>query len=275
MKMTKQDVINNGWMTDVAIASDDEITLDNELFKAHITHPSVYDLLYSKLDFTSESIVLNSDYVADTVISLEGTHTLDLNGHTIKNDTEIYDQDKKIWSLLSVGKGSDVTIKGDGSFIAKENDCYAIDVRGGKLTIKGGEFNGNISAVYVYEGEAVIEGGIFKIQQKSNVGPQNGCAYILNCLDSNYKNKTAKINVYGGEFHGFDPAANPEGKGTTYVAEGYESVEITPNIWRVQPKAEEVLTEEPVVDECPLYEETPVVDGPEVINEVDPVEPEA
>jgi hypothetical protein len=269
MKMTKQDVVNNGWLTDVAIASDNKITLDNELFKAHITHPSVYDLLYSKPDFTSETIVLNSDYVTDTVISLEGTHTLDLNGHTIKNDTEIYDKDKKIWSLLSVGKGSDVTIEGNGGFIAKENDCYAIDVKGGKLTIKGGEFNGNISAVYVYEGEAVIEGGVFRIQQLSNVGPQNGCAYILNCLDSNYKNGTAKITVYGGEFHGFDPTANPEGKNTTYVAEGYESVEITPNIWRVQRKAE-VVNEPEVVDEV-----DPVVDGPEVINEVDPVEPEA
>ena len=44
--MTKQDVVNNGWMTDVAIASDDKITLNSDLFKAHITHPDVYGALY-------------------------------------------------------------------------------------------------------------------------------------------------------------------------------------------------------------------------------------
>lgn len=264
--MTKNEIINHGWMTDVAVACDDKITVSSDLFESCITHSDVYNLLYSKPDFTRENIVLNSDYVADTVISLEGTHTLNLNGHTIKNDTEIYNQDKKIWSLLSVGKGSDVTIEGNGSVIAKENDCYAIDVKGGKLTVKGGEFNGNISAVYVYEGEAVIEGGVFKIQQKSNVGPQDGCAYILNCLDSNYKNKTAKITVCGGEFHGFDPAANPEGKNTTYVAEGYESVEIAPKVWSVQPKAAETVEEIEIPD--------PVVDEPVVVD-TDPVEPEA
>jgi hypothetical protein len=46
MEMTKQDVVNNGWMTDVAIASDDKVTLDSDLFKAHITHPDVYSALY-------------------------------------------------------------------------------------------------------------------------------------------------------------------------------------------------------------------------------------
>lgn len=46
MEMTKQDVVNNGWMTDVAIACDDKVTLDSELFKAHITHPDVYATLY-------------------------------------------------------------------------------------------------------------------------------------------------------------------------------------------------------------------------------------
>ena len=49
--------------------------------------------------------------------------------------------------------------------------------------------------------------------------------WTLNVKDADYKAGTAKIVVKGGSFKGFDPANNKaEGAGTSFVADGYESV---------------------------------------------------
>ena len=41
---------------------------------------------------------------------------------------------------------------------------------------------------------------------------------MINCIDGAYKNGEAEIEVNGGTFIGFNPADNPEGEGTSYVA---------------------------------------------------------
>ena len=151
---------------------------------------------------------------------------LNLNGNTIMNTEDIWDKDSgRTWSLISV-RGEYLVINGNGSVIAKENDCYAIDVRdGGRLVIEDGFFNGNITAVYAYEGTVEVKGGEFDIQQL-NPGP-NDKRFMLNCFDANYKNGTAKIIVSGGKFHGFDPGNNlAEGPETNFLAPGYKSVDL-------------------------------------------------
>lgn len=48
---------------------------------------------------------------------------------------------------------------------------------------------------------------------------------MLNCVDSAYKNGSAKIIVKGGTFVNFDPSNNTaEGAGTNFVADGYKVV---------------------------------------------------
>ena len=87
--------------------------------------------------------------------------------------------------------------------------------------IKNGTFTGNIHAVYVFEGEAVIEGGFFSVQQKY---PDAAKAdeFVLNCYDANRANGTAKITVKGGTFVNFNPAdCQAEGAHTNFVADGY------------------------------------------------------
>ena len=81
-------------------------------------------------------------------ISVKGKGTLDLNGKKLYNTKDIWnDGAAKTWSLVSVQGGS-LTITGNGTLAAKENDEYAADVRdGGKLVIENGTFTGNISAV--------------------------------------------------------------------------------------------------------------------------------
>ena len=155
--------------------------------------------------------------------------TLNATGKTIANTQDIYNAETYDWSMISVrGWMGNLTITG-GTFAAKENDCFVIDVRdGGYLTIEDGKFIGNVNAVYVEKGTAMIEGGFFDIQQKlSGSTPEAQYKTLLNCNDANYNAGKAKIVVKGGTFVNFDPSNNPEGEGTSFVADGYKVVSET------------------------------------------------
>lgn len=119
-----------------------------------------------------------------------------------------------------------MTLQGNGAVRAKANDCFAADVcDGGKLTIKDGTYVGNLSAIYVEEGELVIEGGTFSIQQLKSGSGEERYRETLNCYDKNYQNGTAKITVKGGTFMNFNPAASAaEPGGANLVADGYKVV---------------------------------------------------
>lgn len=136
--------------------------------------------------------------------------------------------DDNEWSLVSArGTDGEVTVK-SGSFLAKKNDCYAVDVQGGAtVVIEGGTFAGNIHAVYVYEGKAIIKGGFFSVQQPY---PKTGLEYefVINCYDGNRENGTASVKIMGGTYVNFNPADNTaEGAHTNFVAAGYTVVSET------------------------------------------------
>lgn len=180
-------------------------------------------------------IVLQSDLdFADTLV-VDKKITLDLNGKTISNSNDIWvdTEEEDHWSLISVRRGGDLTITGDGTLDAKENDCFAVDVMGGaKCTIENGTFAGNISAVYVFEGELIVKGGKYSVKQK-DPNPARANEYVLNCYDQNRADQKASIVVYGGEFDSFNPAnCYAEGEGTKFVAEGYK-VQQEGNIYKV------------------------------------------
>lgn len=154
--------------------------------------------------------------------------TLDLNGKKVFNTQDIFKRDEtRSWSLISV-KNSALTIKGDGTLHAKENDCYAIDVQeNGSLTIEQGTYIGNIHAVYVFAGHANIQGGTFSIQQQYT-DPLKAYEFVLNCYDANRKSDLASINVTGGKFVQFNPAdCQAEGEHTNFVSVGYQSAKIS------------------------------------------------
>ncbi len=158
--------------------------------------------------------------------------TINMNGKEIKNTENIWIDDSGSdgnWSLISARNGANLTISGNGTFKAKANDAMAVDVQSGAtLTIKNGTFIGNVDAVYVENGTAIIEGGFFDIQQKSNGTGEAQYRFMLNCYDANYKNGTAKIIVKGGTFVNFNPSNNAaEGAGTNFVAEGYSVISET------------------------------------------------
>lgn len=189
----------------------------------------------------------NVDFDRTIAVQPGKTMSVNLNGKTVKNTTDLWENPSvpNSWSLFSVrGTDSKLTLSGDGDVIAKANDCYAVDVQdGGHLVIEGGHFNGNVHAVYVLEGVAEIKGGTFEVQQKYP-DAEKADEFVLNCYDANRENGTAKIIVTGGTFIGFNPGdCKAEGNGTNFVAPGYASI---PNgtaadgrtIWKVVPAVE-------------------------------------
>ena len=177
------------------------------------------------------TVKLLGDVVLDkTLIIKDKTITLDLNGKTISNSTDIWNENTYSWSLISVRDNGNLTIDdtaGSGTLKAKENDCFALDVyaydtknvENTKLTINAGNYVGNISAVYAFTGKVTINDGHFSIQQKES--GSDPYRLTLNCYDSSYTAGRAGFTVNGGTFENFDPRNNPaEGAGTSFVAEG-------------------------------------------------------
>ena len=163
------------------------------------------------------SFTLSDDIILEKPVEVaKGKElVLDLNGKTISNSAKICSGNN--WSAISV-QGGTLIVK-NGTIKAKENDCYVFDVRnGGKLIIESGVYIGNISAIYCYEGEVIVKGGEFSIQQKSD--SYGDYRFLCNCQDKNYQNGTAKISISGGTFVGFNPANNlAEGKDTNFLAQ--------------------------------------------------------
>lgn len=93
---------------------------------------------------------------------------------------------------------------------------------GATVTVNGGTYYGGGTTFQVDKGTLIINGGFFSVYP--DIGTKD-YRYVLNCIDGNYKNGTAKIIVKGGTFVNFNPADNAaEGAGTNFVAEGYSVI---------------------------------------------------
>ena len=103
------------------------------------------------------------------------------------------------------------------------NGGYGVNVRkGAAVTINDGYYYGGGTAEQVQEGTLVINGGTFACEP---FGDPYGCNFLIDCVDSAYKNGTAKVIIQSGTFINFDPSNNSaEGAGTNFVADGYKVV---------------------------------------------------
>ena len=184
---------------------------------------STYEELKSAISTANDgdTIKLLADIDLSQTITVNKTITLNMNGKKLYNTSDLWDNPTtdNNWSLISVRGSGNLTITGNGTFAAKENDCYAVDVQesGATVTIKNGTFIGNIHAVYVSTGIANVKGGTYSVQQKYP-DPAKGDEFVLNCYDANRANGTARINVTGGTFKNFNPANNAaEGEGNNFA----------------------------------------------------------
>ena len=196
---------------------------DNDIDIVNVKNEASLRALFA----TGGEAKLAADLVLDEsmVVKAGKEVVLDLNGKTVSNTADLWNESIASWSLLSV-RGGSLTIKGAGTLQAKENDCFAVDVQdGGTVVIEDGTYVGNVHAVYVYEGTAEIKGGKYSIKQLSSNPDPYG--YVLNCYDKNRENGIAKIIVTGGEFVKFNPAdCAAEGAHTSFLADGYKSTQI-------------------------------------------------
>ena len=191
-----------------------------------------YSTLLEAVAAGGDVTLLDNVVVSEPVI-VNKTVILNMNGKTIRNTTDIWNEATGAWSLISVRNGGDLTITGNGKLQAKANDCFAVDVQGGaKLTIENGTFVGNIHAVYVYQGELTVKGGTYSIQQLYS--SEKPYEYVLNCYDDHRTDGTAKIIVTGGTFEKFNPAnCAAEGAGTNFVAAGYTAKKLEGDKYQV------------------------------------------
>lgn len=163
--------------------------------------------------------------------SITGKVFAESGGEMLEGTSDSY----AIW----VKEGGEVVINGNGE-IRSQDARYSMAVwaQGGKITINGGKFiNGGEGSDLIYAsagGQVIINGGEFHPSQKQE--GVTGTADKYTALNIKDKDRdTSSIVVYGGKFYNFNPADNKsEGPGTNFVAEGYESVEIEPNVWEVR-----------------------------------------
>lgn len=174
-----------------------------------------------RLAAKDKTITLLCDVEQNTQLTIDKSITLDLNGKTIKNTVDIWGDTAN--AILSITNGAKVTITGNGTIAAKENDCYTINVVKGDLTIENGTFVGNISVVQVQKGSLTINGGAFSLLQKMTDGKGEN-RYLINCIDDTYADGSATVAISGGTFVGFDPNVSPEqkvdGKAPSFAAPG-------------------------------------------------------
>lgn len=165
-----------------------------------------------------QTVRLLADAEQNTQLTIGKSITLDLNGKTIRNTKDIWGDNAN--AILSIKNGAKVTITGNGTIDAKENDCYTINVVKGDLTIENGTFYGNVSVVQVQEGTLSVKGGTFDLHQKW----EGSSKYLINCIDDAYVGGSANVAISGGTFVGFDPNVSPEqkvdGKTSSFAAPG-------------------------------------------------------
>lgn len=183
------------------------------------TYAELSEALSGKYDV----VKLTEDIDVEKTLSITSKMTLDLNGHKLYNTKDIWNDND--WSIIEVGKDGNLTITGNGKIDAKENDCYAVDVAdGGKLTIEDGEFIGNISAVYVYEGSAEIKGGKYSIKQLNTNGVESAYGCTINVYNQNQDANKASVSITGGVFANFNPTDKTQNAHDNLVPEGYKAV---------------------------------------------------
>ena len=173
-------------------------------------------------------VSVNKDIKTDNIgdnkadrITISQPTTLNLDAKIISPD----DMGNNSTNFCALIVDADTTINAgeNGGIDTGRNGGYALNVRkGANLTITGGSYYGGGTAVQVQEGTLTITGGHFAVEA---FGEPYGYNFLLNCVDSAYKNGSAKIIVKGGTFVNFDPSNNTaEGAGTNFVADGYKVV---------------------------------------------------
>lgn len=214
-----------------------------------------YDSVSANLE-KGATVTLAENYSVDSeskgvTLDVGVTSVLNLNGKKFSNENAVTD------NKAALQVHGDLTINGEGEVYCAGgavNNAIIVE-QGGHLVINGGTYNvgkansGKSNAtIFVFgpdingrNGSVEINGGVFMAEADTN----DGTLFVLNQSDDITDNC---FSVKGGTFVGFNPASVNEAHGTitSFVAEGYKSVETTyegKQAWEVKP-VEPVGTQE-------------------------------
>ena len=184
-----------------------------------------------ELTVSSEIKTNNIDDTADARLIISKPTTLTLNAKIVTPNGMTYNGTN--FCALIVDADTTINAGENGGIDTGKDGAYGINVRkGATLTINGGHYYGGGTAVQVQQGTLVINGGTFAVEP---FGDPYGYNFLLNCIDSAFKDGSAKIIVKGGTFVNFDPSNNTaEGAGTNFVADGYtvqKTTQTNGDIW--------------------------------------------
>ncbi len=226
------------WNVDVAPEFDGGDTYDSVV--ANLTKGATVTL-------TEDYNIGKSNY-SGLVIPVGTESVLNLNGYTISNKNTSNSNKAALDVRGTLTINGDGTVYSTGSEMVRDEsnskcENAVVVEQGGHLIINGGIYNvgkdkdGKCNStiyvdidIYGRSGSVEINGGVFMNEEGSN-----GHAFVLNQNDKITKNC---FSVKGGTFVGFNPASVNEAKGaiTSFVADGYKSVETTYNdkpAWKV------------------------------------------
>ena len=129
-----------------------------------------------------------------------------------------------VYPVVRIQNDANVTVKNgnitnsDYVFVLGASDGSSA----GNLTIESGVYTGTTTVASVTKGLLTINGGEFKVNDS-----EYGATYMINCIDANYNDDSANVEIYGGKFHQFNPENNAaEGAGTNFCATGYMAEKI-------------------------------------------------
>ena len=214
--------------TDVA---DHKVVYENGMYKVveKVYVAQVGDVKYEDLNEAIAAAAATEEKVVTVLKTIELTEdgTLDLQGVRLNASADIQNAPVfRVLAKVTVINGGIVDGRGP---VAGEGgiNCYAFivgnDETAGELTITGGTYRGVTSAISITNGVVNISGGTFQTGH-DNEGTDYGATYLLNCVDAAYKNGTAKFNITGGRFIGFNPENNAaEGEGTNFLSDNYKA----------------------------------------------------
>lgn len=202
----------------------------------HSYEPNDLQFDYLKLDvnnansakLTSTNELTLVEDITRTASLVTGTFSTDymiwkLNGHSIT----IGEGNRS--GVILLRNSAKLRVDGDGEI--RNETGYGLWLAGVNThaIINGGRWYAQTHVLYAESGTIEVHGGEFHCVNTED--PK----FLLNCLDENYANGKAKIIVSGGKFYGFNPAVSmsePNGP-VSFLAEGYESVEIEPGVFEV------------------------------------------
>lgn len=203
-----------------------------------------YNDIYNESDLQNACNIggkfkLKNDIEVNDMITVYSDIELHLNNYTLSKKTNTASGKCVLFYIND--KNSKLTITGEGNIrvLGGLTDIAIWASNGGEVIINSGNFYGvgkdGSDLIYSFtDGKIIINGGTFELEYPSESSFAEPQYSILNVYNGTVKNAKDSIIVYGGIFHNFDPMNNvSEGVGTNFVADGYKSILIGENIYKV------------------------------------------